>query len=70
MFNLWEFQDMGFLIHGPGRTAKLYFSVPVDLYTICSAPVEMQNCISCPPPPAAFHAKNPGQNPGLADHVL
>ena len=48
---------MGFLVHGsslvflrPGRIVKLYFSVPVDLYTVFSDPKNL--------------AKNPGQKSG------
>ena len=39
---------MGFLIHGPGRTAKLHVSVPVELYTVFSAPVELYTVFSGP----------------------
>ena len=31
---------------GPGRAVKPYFSVPVNLYTVFSAPVDLQNCMS------------------------
>ena len=41
---------MEFLIHGPGRTTKLYFSVPVELPTAFSDPKSL--------------AKNPGQKSG------
>ena len=47
---------MGFLIHGPGRTAKLYFSVPVGMYTVFLRPSRTVHCI--------FRTKSPGQNPG------
>ena len=47
---------MGFLIHGPGGAVKLYFSVPVELYTVFLRPSRTVHCI--------IGAKNPGQNPG------
>ncbi len=47
---------MGFLIHGPGRAVKLYFSVPVGMYTVCFRPSKTVQCI--------FGTKNPGQKPG------
>ena len=47
---------MGFLIHGPGRTVKLYFSVPVELHTVFLRPSRTVHCI--------IGAKNTGQKPG------
>ena len=47
---------MGFLIHGPGGAVKLYFSVPVGMYTVFLRPSRTVHCI--------FGTKNPGQNPG------
>ena len=44
---------------GPGRTVKLYFSVPVDLYTVFLAPVELYTALLKQNP-----NQNPGQNPG------
>ena len=47
---------MGFLIHGPGGAVKLYFSVPVGLYTVFLRPSRTVHCI--------IGVKNLGQNPG------
>ena len=47
---------MGFLIHGPGGAVKLYFSVPVGMYTVFLRPSRTVHCI--------LGTKNPGQNPG------
>ena len=47
---------MGFLIHGPGGAVKLYFSVPVGMYTVFLRPGSTVHCI--------LGTKNPGQNPG------
>ena len=47
---------MGFLIHGRGRTVKMYFWVPVELYTVFLRPSRTVHCI--------IGAKNPGQNSG------
>ena len=67
---IWDFQLHGFPLafFRPGSTVKLYFSVPVVLYTVFSVPETL--------------VKNPGQNSGQqsgqksgqksghADHVL
>ena len=67
---IWDFLLHGFPLGflGPDRTVKLYFSVPVVLYTVFSVPETL--------------VKNPGQNSGQklgqksgqksghADHVL
>ena len=53
---IWDFQYMGFLIHGPGGAVKLYFSVPVGMYTVFFRPGSTVHCI--------LGTKNPGQNPG------
>ena len=69
-FTIWDFLLHGFPLGflGPGSTVKLYFCVPVVLYTVFSGPKNL--------------AKNPGQKPGQksgqkssqksghADHVL
>ena len=47
---------MGFFIHGLGGAEKLYFSVPVGMYTVFLRPSRTVHCILGP--------KNPGQNPG------
>ena len=47
---------MGFLIHGPGRTVKMYFLDPVGMYTVFLRPSRTVHCI--------LGTKNPGQNPG------
>ena len=53
---------MGFVIHGflpcffrPGSVVQLYFSAPVELYTVFLSPGSTVHCILCP--------KNPGQKP-------
>ena len=63
-FNIWDFQYMGFLIHGPGRPVKLYFSVPVDLYTVFSDPKNPGQ------KPGQNSGQHFGQKSGHADHVL
>ncbi len=50
------FLCMGFLIHGPGGAVKLYFSLPVRMYTVFLRPSRTVHCI--------FGTKNPGKNPG------
>ena len=46
---------MGCLIHGPGGAVKLYFSVPVGMYTVFFRPSSTVHCI---------YGQNPGQKPG------
>ena len=75
---------MGFLIHTliflrPGRTVKVYFSVPVVLYTVFLRPSSIVHCIFCVPEPlpktlvkhlAKNLEKNSGQLSGHADNAL
>ena len=65
-----------FLIHGfslvflcAGRTVKLYFSVPVDLYTVSSVP-ENPGQKNPGQKPGQKSGQKSGQNFGHADHVL
>ena len=66
---------MGFLIHGPGRTAKLYFSVPVELYTVFS---DLNNLAQKPGQRSGQKSdqnmtkilSKSGPKSGHADHVL
>ena len=46
---------MGFSIHGPGGAVKMYFSVPVGMYTVFLRPSRTVHCI--------LGTKSPGENP-------
>ena len=61
-FIIWDFLLHGFSLGflRPSGTVKLYFSVPVKLYTVFSVPKTLVKNL----------AQKSGPKPGHADHVL
>ena len=71
IFNTWSWWSCKTSFFGPSRTVKLYFSVPVELYTVFLGPKTLVKTL------VKNLAKNPVKNlvniwpkSGHADHVI